>query len=164
MIVIGLGIGLPLAAYGIYDHQRHEWEMIRSMGVGGLFNYFGSLFAAFGWIGAVMLASQVDALPGLRRRLGAVGQMAFTNYIMHSVVCTLIYNGHGLGLFGYVDRIWQQLLCLGIFSFQLWYSPLWLDRFRFGPLEWMWRSLTYWQVQPFRREPEATIGNPTVER
>ena len=66
--------------------------------------------------------------------------MALTNYIMHSVICTLIYNGHGLSLFGQVDRVWQQVLTVAIFTLQLWYSPLWLRRFRFGPLEWLWRS------------------------
>jgi len=70
---------------------------------------------------------------------------------MHSVICTTIYNGHGLGLFGQVDRIWQQLLSFAIIGLQLWYSPLWLARFRFGPLEWLWRSLTYWRLPPFRR-------------
>jgi uncharacterized protein len=151
MIVIGFGAGLPLAAWGIYDHEACDWDMVRCMGVGSLFNYFGSLVAAFGWIGVVMLVCRIGALPELRRRLAAVGQMAFTNYIMHSVICTLIYNGHGLGLFGYVDRVWQQVLSVAIFAVQLWYSPLWLERFRFGPLEWLWRSLTYWRRQPFRR-------------
>jgi len=151
LIIVGFGVGFPLAAYGIYDHVVHDWEIVRGMGVGSLFNYFGSLFAAFGWIGVVMLVCRGEALPGIRHRLAAVGQMAFTNYIAQSVICTTIYNGHGLGLFGQVDRVWQQLLSVAIFAFQMWYSPLWLERFRFGPLEWLWRSLTYWQRQPFRR-------------
>ena len=151
LIVVGFGVGLPLAAWGIYDHEACDWELVRSMGVGGLFNYFGSLFAAFGWIGVVMLVCREGALPGLRARLAAVGQMAFTNYILQTVICTTIYNGHGLGLYGQVDRVWQQVLSVAIFAFQLWYSPLWLERFRFGPLEWLWRSLTYWRRQPLRR-------------
>ncbi len=151
LVVIGFGAGLPLASWGIHDHEIHGWDMVRCMGVGSLFNYFGSLLAAFGWIGVVMLVCRSGALSGARRRLGAVGQMAFTNYIMHSVICTTIYNGHGLGLFGQVDRFWQQVLSVAIFALQLWYSPPWLARFRFGPLEWLWRSLTYWRRQPFRR-------------
>lgn len=151
LAVFGFGVGLPLSAWGIYDHQVHEWDMVRCMGVGSLFNYFGSLFAAFGWIGLIMLMCRADALPGLRARLSAVGRMAFTNYIMQSVLCTLIYNGHGLGQFGQVDRVWQQVLAIAIFAFQLWYSHWWLQRYRYGPLEWLWRSLTYWQQQPFRR-------------
>ena len=151
LVVIGFATGLPLVAWGIYDHQACDWEMVRSMGVGGLFNYFGSLIVAFGWIGLIMLLCRSGALPWLRHRLGAVGQMAFTNYIMHSVICTTIFNGHGLGLFGQVDRIWQQFLIAAIFVFQLWYSPIWMKHFRFGPLEWLWRALTYWRLPPFRR-------------
>lgn len=151
MIIVGFGVGLPLAALGILDHQACRWEMVRSMGVGSLFNYFGSIFAAFGWIGLVMLVCKTGALPELQVRLAAVGQMAFTNYIMHSLVCSIIYNGHGLGLFGSIDRIWQQPITLAIFALQLWYSPLWLKRYRFGPLEWIWRALTYWHQPPFRR-------------
>jgi uncharacterized protein len=151
LIAIGFAIGLPMVTWGIYDHEACDWDMVRSMGVGSLFNYFGSLFVAFGWIGLVMLICHAGALPGLRERFAAVGQMAFTNYIMHSVICTTIYNGYGLGLFGHVDRIWQMFIIAGIFALQLWYSPLWLQRFRFGPLEWLWRALTYWSRPPFRR-------------
>jgi uncharacterized protein len=151
MIWIGFVVGLPVCAYGVYDHDLHGWEMVRSMGVGSLFNYFGGLVVAFGWIGAVMLACRRDALPALRERFAAVGQMAFTNYIMHSVLCTAIFNGHGLGLFGSVGRVWQQLLVVAIFAAQLWYSPWWLRRFRFGPLEWVWRALSYWQLPVMRR-------------
>lgn len=152
MMLLGFGIGLPLAAWGIYDHELFDWEVVRSMGVGALFNYAGSLFAAFGWIGLVMLICRTGALPALRERLSAVGQMAFTNYIMHSLICTTIYNGgYGLGLFGHVDRIWQVAIVAAIFVAQLYYSPFWLAKFRFGPLEWVWRSLAYWERPPFRR-------------
>ena len=146
-----LVLGLPLVALGIHDHVSHEWDMIRAMGIAGLYNYFGSLIAALGWVGVVMLVCKADALPSLRNRFAAVGQMAFTNYIMHSVLCTTLYNGHGFGLFGHVDRIWQQFVVLAILALQMWYSPLWLARFRFGPLEWCWRALTYWTLPPMRR-------------
>lgn len=63
-------------------------------------------------------------------RLGAVGQMAFTNYLMHTVICTL------------VAAIWVLQLIV---------SPIWLRHFQFGPLEWVWRSLTYWKMQPMKR-------------
>ena len=155
LAVIGLGAGLSLSAYGVVQTVAHDWDMLWSMGEGSLFNYFGSLLAAFGYIGVVMLVCRAGSLPWLRHRLGAVGRMAFTNYIMHSVILTTVFNGHGLGLFGQVDRIWQQLLVLAVFGLQLWYSPLWLTRYRFGPLEWLWRALTYWRLPAFRR-PELS--------
>ena len=126
------------------------------MGVGSLFNYVGSLFAALGWIGVVMLICRRERWLALRERLAAVGQMALTNYLMHSVICTTIYNGHGLGLFGHTSRVWQIAIVLIIFALQLWYSPIWLRHFRFGPLEWVWRALSYWQLPPMRRIARTT--------
>lgn len=77
--------------------------------------------------------------------------MAFSNYIAQTLICTTLFYGHGLGWFGQAER-WQQLLVV----FSVWVvilvvSPWWLARFRFGPLEWLWRSLTYFELQPFRK-------------
>ncbi|MBT5738021.1 MAG: DUF418 domain-containing protein, partial [Planctomycetes bacterium] len=82
--------------------------------------------------------------PALQQRLGAVGRMAFSNYILHTLIGVLIFRV--LGYFGTFER-WQQLvLVIAIWSFQLW-----LARYRFGPLEWLWRSLTYRKMQPMAR-------------
>jgi len=82
---------------------------------------------------------------------GAVGRMAFTNYILQSLICTFIFYGHGLGYFGDVERKHQILIVIGVWIFILIISPIWLKYFRFGPLEWLWRVLTYWKKQPFRK-------------
>jgi uncharacterized protein len=84
-------------------------------------------------------------------RFAAVGRMAFTNYLMHSVILTTIFYGYGFGLYGQVPRAWQMAFVVAVLSFQLWMSPLWLKHFRFGPAEWAWRSLSYWRLQPMRR-------------
>ena len=70
---------------------------------------------------------------------------------MQTVICTTIFYGHGLGLFAKVDRVWQLAIVVGVWILQLVWSPLWLRRYRFGPLEWLWRSLTYWKRQPMDR-------------
>jgi uncharacterized protein len=88
-------------------------------------------------------------MPALQRRLGAVGQMAFTNYILHTVIGVVIFRI--LGYFGSVERVEQLAMVVVIWLLQLWLSPMWLARYRFGPLEWLWRSLTYWQRQPMGR-------------
>jgi uncharacterized protein len=98
-----------------------------------------------------MLACRRASLAPLTRGLAAVGRMAFSNYIMH----TLLFYGHGFGLFGKVERVWQFAIVLVIWAFQLIVSPIWLRYFLFGPLEWLWRSLTYWQRGPFRRNSAA---------
>ena len=104
-----------------------------------------------GWVGLVILICKRGALRWLTRVLAAVGQMAFTNYILQTVICTTIFYGHGFGLFGKVERTGQVLIVFAVWVALLIVSPIWLRFFRFGPLEWLWRSLTYMKAQPMRR-------------
>ena len=149
-IALGLLVGIPLTGMGIIRRVAVDWDPIHSFFVLGQYNYWGSYLTALGWIGLVMLICQSGALPGLRRRLAAVGRMALTNYLMHTVLCSLIFYGYGLALFGSVSRVSQVGITVAIWIFQLWLAPLWLDRFRFGPMEWLWRSLSYLGRQPFK--------------
>ncbi len=144
----GFGLGLPIVAAGVIFNIRHDFAFEHSMFQGTVFNYVGSLGVFLGYVALVMLAVQNGWLPGLQRRLQAAGRMAFTNYISQSVICTLIFYGHGLGLFEQVDRLTQLAMVVTIWALQLLWSPWWLARFRFGPLEWLWRSLTYMKLQP----------------
>jgi len=102
--------------------------------------FMGSLPVVFGHIGAVMLVYQSDAIPWLTRRLAALGRMALSNYLLDSIVFTTIFEGYGLGL----------VFVLAMWAFKLWFSPLWLGTFLYGPAEWLWRSLTYWKSLPMR--------------
>jgi uncharacterized protein len=90
-----------------------------------------------------------------------VGQMAFTNYLMQSLICGLIFYGIGFGMYGKLERIEIYYVVAAVWAIQIIYSHIWLHYFRFGPLEWLWRSLTYWKKQPFIREKD-TIDPPTV--
>ena len=88
-----------------------------------------------------------------RRRLAplaAVGRTALSNYLLQSLICTTIFYSYGLALFGKVGPSLGLLLTVTIFSIQIPMSVWWLKRFQFGPVEWLWRSLTYWQRQPMR--------------
>ncbi len=92
--------------------------------------------------------------PAWARRLswfGFAGRMALTNYLAQSVVCTLIFNAYGLGYFSEFGLSVTLPLVLVIFAAQAAFSRFWLSRFRFGPAEWAWRSLTYGARQPLRR-------------
>jgi uncharacterized protein len=82
--------------------------------------------------------------------LAPAGRMALTNYLMQSLVCTWIFYGYGLGYFEQLPRAWQPVFALVLFGLQVALSRLWLSRFRFGPVEWLWRSLTYAKLQPLR--------------
>ncbi len=154
MVVLGFGVGLPLIWIGLQRNLVADFDFIAAQFNNSHFNYFGSVFVSLGWIGVIMLLCRSGAIHWLAASLGAVGRMAFTNYIMHTVVCTTIfYNRSGLGLAKYEQLNRVELLGVvgAIFVFQMIASPIWLRSFRFGPLEWIWRSLTYWKLQPMRR-------------
>jgi uncharacterized protein len=111
--------------------------------------YFASLGLAFGYASAVMLLAKIGVFRLLLMPFAATGRMAFTNYIAQTLIMTAIFVGTpGLGLFGTMERVDQAKLVLVVWAVQLVWSPLWLALFRFGPLEWVWRSLTYGKAQP----------------
>lgn len=149
-IALGALAGLPVIYAGIARNEAAGWDML-SMFLGQQFNYWGSLLVSAGYVGLLMLFCQSAGGGWLKQSLRAVGQMAFTNYLMHTLICITIFYGPGLGLFAQVNRVGQVGVVLAVWIAQLVYSPLWLSRFRFGPFEWLWRSLTYWRPQPMLR-------------
>ena len=155
MLAFGYGVGLPLVGLGTVMQYRAEWDAFYVFRIGMAPNYVGSIFVALGHIAAVMLIVKSGALQGLMTKFTAVGRMAFTNYLMHSVVMTTIFYGYGFGLFGQVERSAQMGIVVAMLAVQLWLSPIWLRHYRFGPAEWLWRSLTYGRMQPMRRDDAA---------
>jgi len=99
----------------------------------------------------IILATRRFAASPWLSRVGSVGQVALTNYLGTSILMTFIFYGYGLGLFGYVSRAQAYLFCFAAWGIMLAWSKPWLARFRQGPFEWIWRSLTAWRVQPLRR-------------
>jgi uncharacterized protein len=152
LMLAGYLVGLPLTIFSAFDLNAHQFDTLYVMRSGGIANYVGSLVVAFGHIGLVMLIIKSGVLAGLVTRFAAVGRMALTNYLMHSVILTTVFYGYGLGLYGTIPRFWQMGFVIAVITLQLGLSPWWLARFRFGPAEWLWRSLTYWKRQPFRRK------------
>ncbi len=157
LMVLGFGVGLPLVLYGWHQHEARGWDYDYSYFLGSQYNYWGSLFVSLAYVCVVMLWFGSGSLPALAKRLVAVGRMAFSNYILQTLILTTIFYGHGFGWFGGPTR-WQQLLImLGVWTVSLLVSPWWLGRYRFGPLEWLWRSLTYASWQPLRK-PFVGVG------
>lgn len=142
--------GLALGAYGSYALEANAYSM-PERAVTDLWNYLGATIASVGYAGALILTVKLGLIRALRRALAAVGQMAFSNYLCQSMVTAVLFLGWGFGLAGRLDYAEQLIVVAAIWAFQLTASPLWLSRFRFGPAEWFWRSLTYWRIQPMRR-------------
>ena len=156
---IGYGIGLPLAIYSFYhsylyspnlEASLRRMELVPIEWV-GLIYPFQRIFLVMAHVAALILLYKSRYAQTLFRCLEAVGQMAFTNYIMQSVICTLFFFGYGLNYYAELEFYQIYFVVLAIWIVQLIVSPLWLRFFLFGPLEWVWRSLTYWKRQPFVR-------------
>lgn len=153
MAGIGLTVGLALnalVATGIVNAIRAEDD----------FRLYGWLFfsvvvgplLSLGYIGAFgLLWASLPALQRLLTPIAAAGRMALTNYLTQSVVCTLLFYGYGLGLHGKVGIAQGMGLSLLIWAVQVVLSTLWLACFQYGPMEWLWRSLTYGQRMALRR-------------
>ena len=159
VVKIGYGIGLPLVIYSMYYSFIHfstlEANLARMEKVAinwvDLIYPFQRILLVMAHAAALILLYKSGKIQGLFSRLAAVGQMAFTNYISHSVICTLFFFGYGLNYYAELEYYQIYFVALAIWIFQLIISPIWLKYYRFGPLEWLWRSLTYWKVQPFKR-------------
>jgi uncharacterized protein len=150
-----IGIALPVTVAGFVGLAATEWDNFWLRELGYLVIYFLGIPIGLGYASLLLLGGNwlTGSPPG--RALAAVGRMALSHYLMQSVVCTFLFYGHGLGWYGSVERTGQLMLVVGIWILQLVVSQLWLRRFRYGPAEWVWRSLAYGQVQPVRRGTAA---------
>lgn len=156
-MLFGFLFGLPIIIFGIFKNFEANWSIQYSMFIGSQFNYFGSLGISFAYICGIMLFVKSDGFIALKERFAAIGQMALTNYIAQSILGVLIFYGAGFGFFGEFDRIEQVGVIFGIWLLQLGWSKPWLDNFKFGPLEWFWRSLTYVQLQPMKKDIDQLV-------
>lgn len=149
---LGLGLGLPLNVLSAL--AQHRWPYVPpSLGglVGVLYQAVGIPLLAVGYASTVALL-----VVNGRRWVGVfapVGRMALTNYLMHSIVCVTLSYGFGLGLWWRIGASTAMGIAIAIVAVQIPLSALWLSRFRFGPVEWIWRRLTYRQSLPLRASP-----------
>jgi uncharacterized protein len=148
-ILIGYGIGFPLNSYTAWLLIRSSFDPVMRNWTGTAYDV-GRLSVALGHLGAIMLLCQKGWMRWLTGRLGAIGQTALSNYVFQSVVTAFIFTGYGFALYGRLERYQLYYVVAGIWVVQLIVWPIWVRHFRFGPLEWCWRSLTYWKKQPMR--------------
>ena len=149
--VAGFGVGLSINSYEIYKMIASDFDILASFPFFKPTYNLGRLAMAIGWIGLLILAMRRF---GIGQRLAAVGRIALTNYLMQSLICLFIFSGIGFGLLGELRRTELYFVVVLIWAFQLWLSPWWLARYRYGPAEWLWRALTYGKAPQFTRETE----------
>ena len=160
-LVIG---GLPLGLIGNVAYATLALETSRAVptwtsALAYVGCWAGGPLLSFGYAAALVLLVQHDVWRQRLAPLAAVGRMALTNYLLQTLICTTLFYSYGFGLFGKVGPAWGVLLSIAIYAIQVPISVLWLRRFRFGPLEWLWRSLTYLRWQPMQARP--SLPEPT---
>ncbi len=146
--IIGLGVGLPLAAAGAILTAASDYSREIAF-VGQIPNTLGTIPASLGYMSLIILWNNRGD-NRLKQRLRAVGRMALTNYLAQTALGVLVLTVW-LGDSDYVNRAAILLFVFAVWALQLWWSQAWLSRFLFGPLEWLWRVATYRSGQPLRR-------------
>ncbi|MEJ2140470.1 MAG: DUF418 domain-containing protein, partial [Gammaproteobacteria bacterium] len=149
MLVCGYGIGLPIAAWEAAALLATDFDPL--LKARNLIHYdIRRLAVALGHLSAIMLVCRAFPTSALVTRLAPVGRMALTNYLAQSMLCGLLFYSVGFGLYAQFTGYYLWLLVLCIWAVLIVFSNAWLQRYRFGPFEWLWRSLTYKQRQPMR--------------
>ena len=162
MIAVGYAVGLTTNYFETSSIVAAEFSIEAFTKAAPTYD-LGRIGMVAGHLGVLLLFCRSGLLPWLQRALAAVGRMALSNYVMHSIICAFVFYGFGFGMFGYLARHELYYVVFAIWLFQLVLSPIWLKHYRFGPLEWLWRSLTYVKRQPMRRRvgsgatPEQSI-------
>ncbi len=149
--IVGLGVGLPLNVFYALSTYAFDPQTSAVASLGLPAQMLGAPLLALGYTSTVTLLvlRAPEGNPGaIQRRLAAVGRLALTNYLLQSIVMTAVF--YGLGLYGSVSLALALLLAAAVIVLQLLLSPIYLQRFSQGPVEWLWRRLTYGQKKPGR--------------
>jgi len=157
MTLIGIGLGVLFMFYNSQQWSNTQWSLGYYESIGFQVNYWCGLILAGGYIGLIMWLCQSGRLIWLTNLLAQVGRMSLSNYLLQSLLCTLVFYGHGLGLFGSLERT-EQLAVVGlVWLINLLFSNVWLKYYQQGPLEFVWRKLC--QLNPKSVEPVACPQN-----
>jgi uncharacterized protein len=149
----GLAIGLPanLLYATVMSGPSSRLELSPAFLAATVAQIVGAPALSLGYVAALTLLSRRETWRKGLGLLAPAGRMALTNYLLQSIICAFIFYGYGLGLFGQVGAAVGLALTLAIFALQIAWSNWWMSRYRYGPAEWLWRSLTYMRPQPMRR-------------
>ena len=154
---LGLGLGLASMAIGTSHTpgaDRDGWQLATMLMT------TAALPMSLGYLGLLVLGLHRPGGGSLLRLLAPAGRMALTNYLAQSLVSTTVFCGYGLGLWG-LGRARQVVFVVAVYALQVAFSAWWLARFQYGPMEWLWRAITYWKRPALRAQ--ATIAAPVPE-
>ncbi len=152
LFIIGVSVGILLSylrLQPVIEYSFNRFEYAKNVAID--FYNLDRTFRALGFLGFIMLLYKSKFFKWLFSLMRPVGQMAFTNYLMQSVLCGLFFYGVGFGMYAQLQRYEIYYVVAAVWIFQIIFSHIWMRHFRFGPFEWLWRSLTYWKLQPMKK-------------
>jgi uncharacterized protein len=147
--VIGLGIAWPLIAVGAWHSWKHHFGVDTLLWMTVEYT-LGRVTGALGTAAVILLFLRAGVMSWLMKAVAAVGQMALSNYLLTSLSMKMLFVWSPLHWYGYMEyyKLYWVVLCM--WTVNMAWSSVWLRFFRFGPIEWVWRSLTYWKRQPMK--------------
>lgn len=161
--LIALGVAWPVIFLGCFEAWKSHFDMVKSLSWLFIPYDLGRVGGALGNAAVVMLVLRAGFVPWLTKRMAAVGQMALSNYLLTSISMRLLFVWSPLKWYGYMEYYKLYIVVLCVWIVNMTWSPIWLRHFYFGPVEWVWRSLTYWKRQPMRirqETPEPLLAPP----
>jgi uncharacterized protein len=149
--VIGLGISWPLIAVGAFEAWKSHFDLIKTYLWMQVPYGVGRVSGAIGTAAVILLVLRAGVMRWLMKAVANVGQMALSNYLLTSFSMRMLYVWSPLKWYGYMEYYKLYIVVLCVWIVNMTFSTIWLRYFEFGPMEWVWRSLTYWKRQPMRR-------------
>jgi uncharacterized protein len=155
-VLFGYGLGFGQGYYTGHAWRQSNYDFFEYIKIQSphwmLLYQPHRLLVALGHLGVVVILWKVNLFNWLLKPFARVGQMAFTNYLMQTMICSFIFYGYGLGYYGKFERYELWYFVGGVWLFQIIFSVVWMKLFSMGPLEWIWKSLTYWKIQSISKE------------
>jgi len=159
VLFLAYGLGLPLSYWINQTAIVQKFDASLTLEAFKINLYqIRRLLLALGHVSLMIMVFKLNIAGFVYKLLAYVGRMAFTNYLMQTLICTTIFYGYGFGLFGKLERYQLYEVVMVVWIFQIIFSFIWLRFFSNGPFEWAWRSLTYWKIQPFLKERKESQG------
>lgn len=159
--ILGYAIAIPLVLAGL--HHAALFGFSEAVAKVSMFLPYGieQIGCMFANASILLLLVRYGRLLPMQYALAAVGRSAFSNYIVTTLICQYIFRWGPWKLYGTLEYYQQIYVVIGVWAINILFSTLWLRLFAFGPLEWLWRSLTYWQRQPLFRDRRSEHGDHT---
>ncbi len=151
--LLSIGVAGVVIFVGLHPRTNPDSQLLKLIGELAFWP-FGAPVLGLGYIALITLVMEKDACRRILLRFAAVGRMALTNYLFQAFVIAAFTYQWGLGLYGEMGPFWGLMAVFAIFPLMAIASSWWIMRFRFGPVEWLWRTLTYGQIQSFQRAPK----------